>query len=121
MNNGDWYFSSYYVLYGYGFGRGLGAWLGVVFRASPPLNTFLRPCAAVQSDYKHLVIMTFHVSVWTENSVVIMSVEKTETAIVTAAKELSFPALYHEQKAAITSFVGGNDVFVSLPTGYGKT
>ena len=52
---------------------------------------------------------------------VIMSVEKTETAIVTAAKELSFPALYHEQKAAITSFVGGNDVFVSLPTGYGKT
>ena len=51
----------------------------------------------------------------------IMSVEKTETAIVTAAKELSFPALYHEQKAAITSFVGGNDVFVSLPTGYGKT
>ena len=34
-------------------------------------------------------------------------------------KELSFPALYHhEQKAAITSFVEGNDVFV---TGYGKT
>ena len=42
----------------------------------------------------------------------IMNVEKT---IVTAAKELSFPALYHEQKAAITSFVEGNDVFVSLP------
>ena len=53
--------------------------------------------------------------------VMIMSVEKIETVIVTAAKELSFPALYHEQKAAITSFVEGNDVFVSLPTGYGKT
>ena len=37
---------------------------------------------------------------------------------MTAAKERSFPALYHEQKAAITSFVEGNDVFVS---GYGKT
>ena len=34
-------------------------------------------------------------------------------------KELWFPSL--KQKEAIVAFVLGNDTFVSLPTGYGKS
>ena len=34
--------------------------------------------------------------------------DEDRTAIATAAKELNFPTLYHDQKAAITRFVEGN-------------
>ena len=37
-----------------------------------------------------------------------------------AAASLGYPQLKEEQELAILSFVGGNDVFISLPTGYGK-
>ena len=38
-----------------------------------------------------------------------------------AATSLGYPQLKKEQEVAIVSFVSGNDVFVSLPTGYGKS
>ena len=38
-----------------------------------------------------------------------------------AAASLGYPLLREEQELAILSFVSGNDVFVSLPTGYGKS
>ena len=44
-----------------------------------------------------------------------------EAAVERAARVLGYPELRDEQKAALLTFVNGNDVFVSLPTGYGKT
>ena len=38
-----------------------------------------------------------------------------------AAASLGYPQLEEEQELAILSFVCGNDVFISLPTGYGKS
>ena len=38
-----------------------------------------------------------------------------------AASALGYSALKAEQEQAITHFVNGNDVLVSLPTGYGKS
>ncbi len=38
-----------------------------------------------------------------------------------AALRLGYDSLKAEQELAITSFIRGNDVFVSLPTGYGKS
>lgn len=44
-----------------------------------------------------------------------------EAAESSAAHLLGFSSLYLEQRKAITAFVQGCDVFVSLPTGFGKT
>ena len=41
--------------------------------------------------------------------------------IGTAAAALGYPKLKPEQEQAVGAFVGGADVFVSLPTGYGKS
>ncbi len=38
-----------------------------------------------------------------------------------AALRLGYDSLKAEQELAITSFIRGNDVFVSLPTGYSKS
>ena len=38
-----------------------------------------------------------------------------------AAASLGYPALKPEQEEAITQFLMGRDVFVALPTGYGKS
>ena len=38
-----------------------------------------------------------------------------------AAASLGYPQLKEEQELAILSFVGGNDVFISLLTGYRKS
>ena len=38
-----------------------------------------------------------------------------------AAATLGYTSLKAEQESAIVSFLAGNDVFVSLPTGYGKS
>ena len=38
-----------------------------------------------------------------------------------AATKLGYELLKTEQKEAVKAFVEGNDVFVSLPTGFGKT
>ena len=44
------------------------------------------------------------------------------SALVTkVAESLGFPFLKAEQQEAITQFVLGKDVFVSLPTGFGKS
>ena len=37
------------------------------------------------------------------------------------AKELGYDRLQPEQEEAVLAFVGGQDVFGSLPTGFGKT
>ena len=44
-----------------------------------------------------------------------------ETAIRTGAKQLGYEDLKDKQMEAMCSFLNGNDVFVSLPTGFGKT
>ena len=38
-----------------------------------------------------------------------------------AAKSLGYPSLKNEQERVLSKFIEGNDVFVSLPTGYGKS
>ena len=38
-----------------------------------------------------------------------------------AAQALGYTSLKPEQETALLSFLGGRDVFVSLPTGYGKS
>ena len=43
------------------------------------------------------------------------------TIIDEAAASLGYTSLKEEQKKALFSFVTGRDVFVSLPTGYGKS
>ena len=37
------------------------------------------------------------------------------------ARDAGFPVLKEKQKEAIKTFLEGNDIFVSLPTGYGKS
>lgn len=44
-----------------------------------------------------------------------------ERAISEAAEELGFQQLKPKQSEAVKAFVEGRDVFVSLPTGYGKS
>ena len=39
----------------------------------------------------------------------------------TAAANLGYTSIKPERKLAIVSFLRGNDVFISLPTGYGKS
>ena len=41
--------------------------------------------------------------------------------VSTAIGRLGYDMLKPEQEAALLSFLGGHDVFVSLPTGYGKS
>ena len=38
-----------------------------------------------------------------------------------SARRLGYTELKHQQLQALTEFVGGRDVFVVLPTGYGKS
>ena len=47
--------------------------------------------------------------------------DEVEAAAALAARNLGFTELLPEQKEVITAFVEGQDVFVSLPTGFGKT
>ena len=44
-----------------------------------------------------------------------------EAVIAEGAKKLGFAKLKDKQMEAVRAFVGGSDVFVSLPTGYGKS
>lgn len=41
--------------------------------------------------------------------------------IVDCARQLGYDRLKEKQLEAITSYIQGNDTFVSLPTGYGKS
>ena len=43
------------------------------------------------------------------------------TAVSLAAKKLGYPHLRTEQKRVLKEFINGSDVFVSLPTGSGKS
>ena len=44
-----------------------------------------------------------------------------DRALVLSAARLGIPSFKEEQEKAISSFISGRDVFVSLPTGYGKS
>ena len=44
-----------------------------------------------------------------------------EGAVVSASAQLVYASLKDKQKAVITEFVSGKDVFAALPTGYGKS
>ena len=44
-----------------------------------------------------------------------------EAAVERAARVWGYPDLRDEQKATLLTFANGNNVFVSLPTGCGKT
>ena len=44
-----------------------------------------------------------------------------EEALYDSMRIMSIPSLKPKQREAIIAFVDGNDVFVSLPTGYGKS
>ena len=44
-----------------------------------------------------------------------------ERALETAAEKLGYSSLRPHQKRAVTKFVQGHDVFISLPTGSGKS
>ena len=44
-----------------------------------------------------------------------------ESALMKSASEMGYPSVKPQQREAILSFVSGKDVFVSLPTGYGKS
>ena len=43
------------------------------------------------------------------------------TAIISVSLRLGYTELKPCQESAVKSFVSGKDVFVSLPTGYGKS
>ena len=44
-----------------------------------------------------------------------------ETAVRESARDLGYDKLKDKQKEAVMSILQGNDTFVSLPTGYGKS
>ena len=44
-----------------------------------------------------------------------------EEALAYAATKLGYESLKTEQNEAVKAFFGGNDAFVSLPTGFGKS
>ena len=44
-----------------------------------------------------------------------------ESAIDSAVSKVALETFEAEAREAIAAFVSGNDVFVSLPTGYGKS
>ena len=44
-----------------------------------------------------------------------------DSAIVEAARKLGYDDVKSEQRRVIREITAGNDVFVALPTGYGKS
>ena len=47
--------------------------------------------------------------------------QRFDKCVENAGKKLGFPSLRPQQKSAVLSFLHGNDVFVGLPTGSGKS
>jgi len=48
-------------------------------------------------------------------------VEKIEETCGHVAESLGYPSLKNEQKDVMTNFILDNDVFATLPTGFGKS
>ena len=44
-----------------------------------------------------------------------------KTVVSESAKEIGYEKLKDKQVEAVETILGGSDVFVSLPTGYGKS
>ena len=55
------------------------------------------------------------------NSACVVSMMDIESAIVKAAEELRYAPLKAEQQRCISEFLRGKDIFIVLPTGFGKT
>jgi len=55
------------------------------------------------------------------NYQIMATITTMEEALTYAATKLSYESLKTEQKEAVKAFVEGNDVFVSLLTGFGKS
>ena len=53
--------------------------------------------------------------------VMAVSNEELDSIIIQAAQKLGYPTLRPNQHKAIKSFMEGHDVFISLPTGCGKS
>ena len=51
----------------------------------------------------------------------VVNLEDVSAAIEVAVRRLGYDSPTTQQKEAVTAFVKGNDVFVSLPTGGGKS
>ena len=49
-----------------------------------------------------------------------MNVEKIISSVASVTRQFGLDQLKPKQIEVILAFVGGRDVFVSLPTGYGK-
>ena len=47
--------------------------------------------------------------------------DRIELAVAYAASRIGVPSLNAHQKQAVRAFVNGKDVFISLPTGFGKS
>ena len=47
--------------------------------------------------------------------------DQLELAMAYTAGRIGIPSLHAHQKQAVRAFVDGKDVFVSLPTGFGKS
>ena len=57
---------------------------------------------------------------WRLHTVNVMDLSSLESTVVIAAEELGYQ-LREQQKLAVLEFLRGRDVFVSLPTGFGKS
>ena len=60
-------------------------------------------------------------SLFSETSKLPRELAAVEVAVSQAAKDMGFFPLKPKQLEAIYCFMQGNDTFVSLPTGYGKS
>ena len=49
------------------------------------------------------------------------SLDTKKEAAISAARRLGYRNFKHEQMKVVLGFLSGRDVFVSLPTGYGKS
>ena len=56
-----------------------------------------------------------------ESSVSVLTVKELEQIAIESARRLGYDGLKDKQLEAIVSFLQGNDTFVALPTGYGKS
>ena len=71
-------------------------------------------------NYSTQQLLSARASVLDNSTLLVHNHGYTSTAISETAKSLGY-SLKPEQRRCLQIFVGGNDVFVSLPTGYGKS
>ena len=93
----------------------LPAWSRVCTRGAP--------CAIARGRANHAIYYSMH----TRSQILPKMAVNVSTSLSfseiarSAAASLGYSSLKSEQLLAISSFLEGNDLFVSLPTGYGKS